>query len=163
MITHTHHDHINYLSDFIYKYPIANVYLHVAPINKLDNFIPLEHNQIITIGNLLFTILHTPGHFSDSVCYWDKEAKIIFTGDTVFIGRTGRTISRGSNISDLYKSVYNIILKIPHETIIYSGHHYGFSKRESLLFNIKNSVFFQCNSLNKFIKVMAHFEKNRKK
>ena len=37
LITHTHHDHIHYLSDFIYKYPMINVYLHSNPINKLNN------------------------------------------------------------------------------------------------------------------------------
>ena len=123
----------------------------------------MEHNQVISIGNFLLTALHTPGHFSDSLCYWSKEKEIIFTGDTVFIGRTGRTISNGSNIEDLYHSVYNIILKIPHETIIYPGHHYGFSPHEKLSFNIKNSNFFQCRNLNEFIEIMNNFEKNRKK
>ena len=118
LITHTHHDHIHYLSDFLYKYPMLNVYLHSNPINKPNNFIPLEHNQVITIGNSLFTTLHTPGHFADSVCFWNKEEHLIFTGDTIFIGRTGRTVSSHSDINDLYDSVYNIIFSIPDETMI---------------------------------------------
>ena len=164
LITHTHHDHIRYLYDFIYQYPLLNIYCYSKPVNDFKKkYIGLEHNQVISIGDSLITALYTPGHFSDSICYWDKQNEIIFTGDTVFIGRTGRTVSQGSDIGDLYNSIYNIILKLPHETIVYPGHHYGFSRYEALSFNVKNSKFFQCNSKNDFIEVMAHFEKNRKK
>ena len=163
LITHTHHDHIHYLSDFIYKYPMINVYLHSNPINKPNNFIPLEHNQVITIGNSLFTTLHTPGHFADSVCFWNKEEHLIFTGDTIFIGRTGRTVSSHSDINDLYDSLYNIIFSIPDETMILPGHHYGYSQKETLKFNKETSKFFQCDDKNEFKKVMEEFEKNRKK
>tara|TARA_Y100001970_G_scaffold126202_1_gene156092 strand:- start:201 stop:851 length:651 start_codon:yes stop_codon:yes gene_type:complete len=164
LITHTHHDHIRYLNDFIDKYPLLNIYCFSNPVNKLNNdYIGLVHNQVISVGNSLLTALHTPGHFSDSICYWNKEDELIFTGDTIFIGRTGRTVSKGSNIQDLYKSVYDIILEIPHETIIYPGHHYGFSQYDTIAFNVKNSDFFQCNDINEFIEVMDKFEKNRKK
>ena len=164
LITHTHHDHIRYLDDFMDKYPLLNIYCFSNPVNNLNhNYIGLDNNQVISIGNSLLTALHTPGHFSDSMCYWDKQNELIFTGDTIFIGRTGRTVSKGSNIKDLYNSVYNIILKIPHETIIYPGHHYGFSEYDTLSFNIKNSNFFQCNDINDFIEVMKNFEENRKK
>ena len=164
LITHTHHDHTSYLDDFIYKYPLINIYCHANPINDFKkSFIALEHNQVISIGNFLLTTLYTPGHFPDSVCYCSKEHIFIFTGDTVFIGRTGRTVSKGSNIKELYNSVYKIILNLPHETTIFSGHHYGFSRYESILFNIKNSSFFQCNNFDEFVEVMENFEKNRKK
>ena len=164
LITHTHHDHIAYLDDFFYNYPLINIYCHASPVNNLKkSFIPLDNNQVISIGDSLLTALYTPGHFADSICYWSKEQKTIFTGDTIFIGRTGRTVSQGSNIEDLYNSVYNIILNLPHETVIYSGHHYGFSKSESILFNIKNSPFFQCSQFAEFVDVMQNFEKNRKK
>ena len=164
LITHTHHDHIAYLDDFFYNYPLINIYCHASPVNNLKkSFIPLDNNQVISIGDSLLTTLYTPGHFPDSICYWSKEQKTIFTGDTIFIGRTGRTVSQGSNIEDLYNSVYNIILNLPHETVIYSGHHYGFSMSESILFNIKNSPFFQCSQFAEFVDVMRNFEKNRKK
>ena len=164
LITHTHHDHICYLNDFLDEYPLLNIYCFKNPENNFKNeYIGLDHNQVISIGESLLTALYTPGHFSDSVCYWDKENGAIFTGDTVFIGRTGRTVSPGSNIKDLYSSIYDTILKISHETMIYPGHHYGFSKKEKISFNVKNSNFFQCNDLDEFISVMDNFEKNRKK
>ena len=164
LITHTHRDHIYYLDDFIHQYPMINIYCHSNPINLSGSYcIPLEHNQVISIGECLLTILHTPGHFSDSICIWNKESKVLFTGDTIFIGRTGRVVSETSSLKDLYNSVYNIILNLPFETMIYPGHHYGFSRKAELDFNIKNSNFFQCKSINEFKIVMQDFEKNRNK
>ncbi len=163
-ITHTHRDHIYYLDDFIHQYPMINIYCHTNPINLSNNYcIPLDHNQVISIGKILLTILHTPGHFADSICIWNKESSMIFTGDTVFIGRTGRVVSSTSCLEDLYNSIYNIILKLPLKTIVYPGHHYGFSKSAELNFNVKNSLFFQCKDSNEFKLVMQNFEENRKK
>ncbi len=164
LITHTHHDHYKYLDDFIYKYPLINLHCFHKPINDLKHeYIGLTDNQVISIGKFLLTTIHTPGHFSDSICLWSKEKEILFTGDTIFIGRTGRTISAHSDVKILYKSIYDKILTIPHETIIYPGHHYGYSKYDTISFNVKNSAFFQCKNEDEFIKVMKNFEKNRKK
>ena len=107
--------------------------------------------------------LFTPGHYIDSICFWIKNQDMLFTGDTIFVGRTGRTISSRSSISDLYSSVYDILLKLPLKTIIYPGHHYGFSKSISIKENISISDFFQCKSLNEFKIVMDNYENNRKK
>ena len=43
----------------------------------------------------------------------------------MFVGRTGRTVNQYSNISELYYSVYDIILTLPMNTQIYPGHDYG--------------------------------------
>ena len=79
----------------------------------------------------------------------------------MFVGRTGRTIGAKSNISHLYNSIYNKILKLPSQTIIYSGHHYGYKKNISIKDNISLSSFFQCQSEDEFIHVMEKYEKNR--
>ena len=163
-ITHTHRDHIYYLDDFMHYYPMINIYCHSNPINLSNNYcISLEHNQVITLGQSLLTTLYTPGHFADSICMWNKESKSIFTGDTVFIGRTGRVVSDTSSLEDLYNSIYNIILNLPLQTMIYPGHHYGFSKSAEIIFNVKNSKFFQCKDVDEFRLVMQNFEQNRKK
>ena len=78
----------------------------------------------------------------------------------MFVGRTGRTISKTSNIDDLYQSIYSVILQLPHETIIYPGHNYGYQKTISLKKNILISKFFQCKSIDNFKKVMLNFEAN---
>ena len=152
LITHTHHDHIQYLNEICGKYPNANVYISTETSLQGIEYIGLEHNDVITIGENLIHALFTPGHYRDSMCYWCKDDNVLFTGDTVFVGRTGRTIGAGSNIEKLYNSIYNIILKLP----IYT-------KIITLKENIQYSDFFSCSSLSEFTIVMKNYEKNRKK
>ena len=120
------------------------------------------HHEIIPLGREMITGLHTPGHYPDSICFWNKNNNSLFTGDTMFVGRTGRTIGTKSNISHLYSSIYQQILILPEQTIIYPGHHYGYTSHITLKENITLSPFFQCNSEEKFIQVMVEYEKNRK-
>ena len=159
IITHTHHDHYKYLNDFIYLYPNIEVCCHEKStiLFKEYNNQPIENNEIISIGEILLISLFTPGHYHDSICYWNQKKKVIFTGDTMFVGRTK---SSTSNIRDLYNSIYKILFKIPQETIIYPGHHYGFSKTISIKKNIQISSFFQCKSFKEFDKNMKKFEEN---
>ena len=164
LITHTHHDHIRYLGDMMDSYPLAKVYIsRNTPLESIDNFTPLEHHDVVMVGEHIILSLYTPGHYIDSICYWVKNKDILFTGDTMFVGRTGRTISSRSSVLDLYNSIYNILLKLPEKTIVYPGHHYGYSTTISIKENIKQSPFFQCNSLEKFKLVMQNYENNRKK
>ena len=163
LVTHSHHDHVLYLDDYINLFPLIKVYVsEKASMKGSIDYIGVEHNEIISVGEILVLSLLTPGHYFDSVCFWIKKEKVVFTGDTMFVGRTGRTISGGSNIEDLYNSTYNILLKLPMKTVILPGHHYGFSKSISLLENKKFSIFFQCKSFNEFKIVMEKFEKSRK-
>ena len=161
LITHTHHDHIAYLNDFLDLYTNLIVYCFHKPIHMKNDYIGLIDNEIITIGETFFTTIYTPGHFIDSICYWNKEKNLLFTGDTLFVGRTGRTVSNTSNIEQLYSSVYNRLLKLPYNTMIYPGHHYGYKPNISIKNNIKLFDFFQCKSLAEFKKIMGKFEKNR--
>ena len=164
LITHTHHDHIYYLGDFINLYPLMKVYASVnARLPKSVDFKKIEHNDVVMVGKHFILSLFTPGHYIDSICYWVKSQNIIFTGDTMFVGRTGRTISSGSNLKDLYYSTYDILLKLPSDTVIFPGHHYGFRKNITLRENMKSSNFFQCKSFSEFDKVMQNFEKLRKR
>lgn len=162
LITHTHGDHTAYLKEWEKKFPnlVVQGYTQPMHLNNLE-FSNLSHRQVVTIGKQLITALFTPGHYKDSICYWSQESNCIFTGDTIFVGRTGRTISTGSNISDLYNSVYKILLKLPEETLIYPGHHYGYSPTTTFSENKKYSPFFQCKSKSEFITVMENYEKSR--
>ena len=161
LVTHTHHDHISYIYDLIKKFPLVNILCYHKPINKTFKYQGLRHNEMITIGDKVLIAMHTPGHFFDSMCFWNKDNNLLFTGDTMFVGRTGRTISQSSNINDLYDSIYQKILILPRKTIVYPGHHYGYKKTISLKENILLSNFFQCNSLEEFKKCMKNYEKNR--
>ena len=162
LITHSHHDHIKYINEYIEKYPEIKVIGH--PKSKLNNtsesnYLPMSDNSIFKLGSLEIKIIHTPGHYYDSVCFLVKN--VIFTGDTLFIGRTGRTLSKGSNISDLYNSVYKKILNLSGDTIIYPGHNYGSKPTMTISENIKISDLLQASGEKDFIHKMKNYEQTR--
>ena len=163
LVTHTHRDHINYINEFLDQYPLVNIYGHNKPLYNFDGnyYKGLTHLENVNIGKSMISTLFTPGHYADSVCYWNVNQQVLFTGDTMFVGRTGRVKSNSSNIDDLYNSIYNVILKLHEKTMIYPGHHYGYKKSISLCDNIILSDFFQCINKNEFYEVMKKFEKNR--
>jgi len=165
LITHSHADHIRYLEDilFRYNYKLEIFISDKTQIDDLKSNNSVSHNQMIELGFEKIKCLHTPGHYYDSICFFSIENNIIFTGDTMFIGRTGRTIHQGSNINDLYDSIYNILLELPLETMIFSGHDYGKLKFDTIGNNIQNSIFFSCKNFEEFLLVMNNYEKNRKK
>ena len=126
---------------------------------KIKKFKSLKNNQLFKIGDLPFAAIHTPGHYYDSICY--QLDSILFTGDTLFVGRTGRVISIKSDIADLYDSVYNKILTMDGNTRIYPGHDYGEKSTITLKENIKISHLLQARNLKNFQQRMEQYEKNR--
>ena len=162
LITHSHHDHIKHINEYIEAYPDIKVIGH--PKSKLNNtpeinYLPMKDNSVFKLGGLEIKTIHTPGHYYDSVCFLVEN--VIFTGDTLFIGRTGRTLSKGSNISDLYNSVYEKLLTLPGSTIIYPGHNYGSKPTMTMNENIKISNLLQASGEKDFINRMKNYEKTR--
>lgn len=161
LITHSHSDHVVYLEEYVAQYPKVTILGHEgSPLSKdNDNFQNINDNQHFVIGELNFTGIHTPGHYFDSICY--QLPPVLFTGDTMFVGRTGRVKGEKSDLSALYDSIYNKILKMPGNIRIYPGHDYGDSPTISLQDNIKNSPLLRAKDINDFKIRMANYEKNR--
>lgn len=85
---------------------------YIDPIVKSNNIKPilidkkLRNGDKINVGNKELEILHTPGHTEGSMCLWESENKILFSGDTIFPeGSFGRVDFPGSNSSDLVTSL----------------------------------------------------------
>tara|TARA_B000000460_G_scaffold249388_1_gene230141 strand:- start:3338 stop:4000 length:663 start_codon:yes stop_codon:yes gene_type:complete len=160
-ITHTHGDHIAYLDEYLDAFPNLVVMVYKESEHKIncDYIKPVKQNDIVTVGQLTVEILYTPGHYDDSICYYLDG--VLFTGDTLFVGRTGRTISKGSDIKKLYKSVYDTILDLPESTIIYPGHDYGPKMSITIKENITISPLLRAEDEDDFIKRMAQYEATR--
>lgn len=161
LVTHTHGDHIAYLDEYIKKYPDCLVIVHEISSGMINasNVHPAQDHEQIRIGELEINIIFTPGHYFDSLCFLVEN--VLFTGDTLFVGRTGRTISSRSDIKKLFRSVYLKLLTLPHHTIIYPGHDYGQSPTISLQKNIQISPLLQAKNEQDFIQRMALYEASR--
>ena len=161
LITHTHSDHISYINEYITIFPDLMIFGHSesASIFEINNFKIIKHHQNFKIGRLLFTAIHTPGHYFDSICYLLKPA--LFTGDTLFIGRTGRVKSKKSDIRELYNSIYKKLLVLSNELRIYPGHDYGKHPSLKIKDNISISPLLRAKNLQDFIERMKEYESNR--
>ncbi len=130
--THVHADHYSggkALADRIG----AKYCLHESAAVKFP-FEKLVDNQVIELGNVAVTIVHTPGHTFDSVCLTVSDRRrtsepwFIITGDTLFVGAVGRPDLAGKEVEMagmIYDSLHERVLTLPNEVEIYPGHQAG--------------------------------------
>ena len=76
----------------------------------------------IEIEGLSLEALYTPGHTDDSYCFLMEDR--VFTGDTLLIRGTGRTDFQNGDARAQYDSIFNKLLKLPDETLVYPAHDY---------------------------------------
>lgn len=70
--------------------------------------VKLDDGDIIEIGSKKLEVIHTPGHTAGSICVYEPEEKIIFTGDTLFKGTVGRTDLPTGSFEELMESLNKI-------------------------------------------------------
>jgi len=76
----------------------------------------------IDIEGTSLRVMYTPGHTDDSCSFVLHDR--VFTGDTLLIRGTGRTDFQNGNPSDQYHSLFDKLLKLPDETLVYPAHDY---------------------------------------
>jgi len=119
IITHCHYDHLFFLSEIAEKWkPVVMAGAKDAEsIEKLDlktlakNLKPvkvdrkLKEGDVIETGELKLKVIETPGHTEGSICLYDEKEQILFSGDTLFNGDTGRTDLPSGSEEDMQKSL----------------------------------------------------------
>lgn len=151
-LTHGHYDHANAVTEILSKHNIP-VYIskHEPAFHKPKhkNIVEIENGEIIKVGGIEFECILTPGHTRGSTCYRHNDA--LLTGDTLFIDGCGRCDLPGGNAREMYNSLYNIIMKLPDSTVIYSGHDYGSTPFATLGSLKKTNIYLTCTSLQEFL------------
>jgi len=84
--------------------------------------VELQNGAQLTIGNLTFEVLYTPGHSPGHVCFYERTEGILFDGDVLFSGGIGRTDLPGGSLQQLENSIRHVLLVLPDDTRVYSGH-----------------------------------------
>jgi glyoxylase-like metal-dependent hydrolase (beta-lactamase superfamily II) len=79
--------------------------------------------DVLTVGNVNITLIHTPGHTPGSQCFL-VDGKLV-SGDTLFLDGCGRTDLPGGNADDLYTSLTQRLAAVPDDTVLYPGHLYS--------------------------------------
>ncbi|HAI20629.1 MAG TPA: MBL fold metallo-hydrolase [Clostridiales bacterium UBA8153] len=80
----------------------------------------LNDGDRITVGELVFAVIYTPGHSPGGICL--HTAGAVFTGDTLFAGSIGRSDLPGGDTEQLMRSLEERLMILPGETMVYPGH-----------------------------------------
>jgi glyoxylase-like metal-dependent hydrolase (beta-lactamase superfamily II)/rhodanese-related sulfurtransferase len=118
--THTHADHFS-ASRELGKALACPVVMHrLAPAPHAD--LRLDEGDMLIAGGLKLKALHTPGHTRDSMSLVMDDR--VFTGDTLLIGGTGRSDLPTGDPHALFESLFDKLLKLPPQTLVYPAHDY---------------------------------------
>src|ERR1700726_1948994 len=118
--THLHADHVTGLGalrDRTHCITVMGEHTHADVVSMR-----VAEGDRIEIEGLRLDVLYTPGHTDDSYSFlW---ADRVFTGDTLLIRGTGRTDFQNGDPRAQYESLFNKLLKLPDETMVYPAHDY---------------------------------------
>ena len=118
--THCHADHITGLGALRDATRCITVMGQSTNVDMVS--MRVDDGDTIDIENISLKVLFTPGHTDDSYCFLADRG--IFTGDTLLIRGTGRTDFQNGSSFDAYQSLFEKVLKLPEDTMVYPGHDY---------------------------------------
>jgi hydroxyacylglutathione hydrolase len=123
LVTHEHFDHVEGIPALKARFGCRVV----AP--RLSTKVPevdvvVAEGETVSVGNLVFNVLDTPGHCPDHIAYWLKDARTVFAGDTLFALGCGRIF--GCTPEEFHRSLEKFTA-MPDETMVYCGHEYTLS------------------------------------
>ena len=152
--THIHADHVTGASKLQKVTSCSTLMGENSPADTVD--IKVKDNEIIDIDKLKIKSLYTPGHTSDSYSFLLDN--YLFTGDTLLINGTGRTDFQNGSSKDAYNSLFNNLLKLPEETLVYPGHDYN-GKFSSTIGNEKKfNPRLQVKSVDEYVDIMSRLK-----
>ena len=116
----------------------AEVLIHALDADgypHADRFISDEGP--LQVGEIVFNIIHTPGHTPGGVCLYTLGH--LFTGDTLFVGDSGRTDLAGADRSKLGASLRRL-MTMPDDTVVWPGHDYGPMPSSTIGWEKRNNI-----------------------
>ena len=139
VLTHGHFDHVAYIGEYIREFPSALVCCHTDEVKVLGDsyanvselfgapcvfnydYHLLNEGDLLTVGDITFEVLHTPGHTCGCICLLCKEKELLLTGDTLFKNGYGRYDFMYGDFKTLQMSLKRLLSLDPN-IIFYSGH-----------------------------------------
>ena len=156
LLTHSHHDHINGISDVLNKY---DAQLHLlkeeAEFWGQSLTMPSLHHggDIIKLGETEIKVLHTPGHTPGSACFHLGDDLI--TGDTMFVYGCGRCDLSGGDPEVMHHTL-NKLGQLSDETVIHPGHNYADKATCTMHEQVEGNPFMHFEDKNDFVHYRMH-------
>src|SRR5258707_10353773 len=118
--THLHADHVTGLGALRDRTHCITVMGESSKVDVVS--MRLAEGDKLTIEGVALDVMYTPGHTDDSYSFVMRDR--VFTGDTLLIRGTGRTDFQNGDARAQYDSIFNKLLKLPDETMIFPAHDY---------------------------------------
>ena len=139
LLTHGHIDHIFGCAELSRRLNLG-VQLHRDDFPLVENasiqasmfglpfenpeveLIPIEEGDQIKFGSTVWDVVHTPGHSPGSVSFVDHAGSYVIAGDVLFAGSIGRTDLWQGSLPTLMQSIFQKIVPLGDDYVVYSGH-----------------------------------------
>ena len=148
--THIHADHVTGASKLKDITKCSTIMGDHTPAVSVE--IKVKDDEYINLDNIKIRAMYTPGHTSDSYSFLMNN--YLFSGDTLLINGTGRTDFQNGNPKDAYNSIFNKLLKLPDDTLLFPAHDYKGEKVSTIGKEKKQNPRLQVNSVNEYVEIM---------
>src|SRR5438876_4642161 len=148
--THLHADHITGLGALRDRTHCVTVMGERSKVDVVS--MRLSEDDKLTIEGVALDVLYTPGHTDDSYSFLMRDR--VFTGDTLLIRGTGRTDFQNGDPRAQYDSIFNKLLRLPEDTLVFPAHDY---KGETVSTIGEEKAFnprLQVKSVDQYVEVM---------
>ena len=150
--THIHPDHVTAASKLKQATNCATLMGEHTPADAVE--IKVKDNEMINIDDLNIKSIYTPGHTSESYSFLLDNH--LFSGDALLINGTGRTDFQNGNSRDSYHSIFDKLLKLPEDTLLYPGHDYNGKKVSTIGNEKKFNPRLQVKNVDEYIEIMSN-------
>jgi glyoxylase-like metal-dependent hydrolase (beta-lactamase superfamily II)/rhodanese-related sulfurtransferase len=152
--THLHADHVTGLGELRDRTHCMTV---MGDQTKADVVaMRVADGDKVTIEGLSLDVMYTPGHTDDSYSYLMGDR--VFTGDTLLIRGTGRTDFQNGSSRAQYDSIFNRLLKLPDETMVFPAHDYKGDTVSTIGEEKRYNPRLQVRSVDDYIELMANLK-----
>ena len=152
--THMHADHITGLGALRDKTHCITVMGEQTKADVVS--IRLADGDRLTIEGLALDVLYTPGHTDDSYSFVMSDR--VFTGDTLLIRGTGRTDFQNGDPRAQYDSIFNRLLRLPDETMVFPAHDYKGDTVSTIAEEKRYNPRLQVKSIDEYVALMNNLK-----
>jgi glyoxylase-like metal-dependent hydrolase (beta-lactamase superfamily II)/rhodanese-related sulfurtransferase len=148
--THLHADHVTGLGELRDRTQCITIMGEQSKADVVS--MRVSDGDKVMIEGLSLQAIYTPGHTDDSYSYLMGDR--VFTGDTLLIRGTGRTDFQNGSAREQYDSIFNRLLKLPDETMVFPAHDYKGDTVSTIGEERRYNPRLQVRSIDEYVELM---------
>ena len=113
----------------------------------------VDDGDTLALGDRKIRFLHTPGHTPGSQCFL-VDGRLV-AGDTLFVRGCGRVDLPGSDPEAMYYTLTQKLAKLPRETVLFPGHHYGPTETSTIGDELEHNHYMRVSSIEDWRRFMG--------